>query len=189
MGKRKDLTGKIYGRLTVLSFSHTAYVGNKGKKQPKGCWNCKCFCGEVLIVQSGNLRNGHTQSCGCLQRERTSKGTTHHGQARPNKRTPTYNSWRATLARCSDQNNIGWKNYGDKGIKVCKQWQTFEGFVSSMGERPLGTTLGRFLDKGNYKPGNCKWMTPAEQGIEMKKKGSLDGTCCNRRRSCSRPRG
>lgn len=168
MGKREDLTGRSFSRLTVLSFSHIAYVGST--QQPRECWKCKCECGEILTVQSGNLRNGHTQSCGCLQRERTSKGTTHHGQARPNKRTPTYNSWRAMVARCTDTNNNRYGSYGDLGVLVCKQWQTFEGFVSSMGERPLGTTLGRLLDKGDYKPRNCRWMTSAEQSAERRKK-------------------
>jgi hypothetical protein len=165
---RKNLVREVFGRLTVISFAYTTFAGKD--KQPKGCWNCKCVCGAKLVAQSGNLQNGHTQSCGCLQKERTSAGTTHHGQAALNKRTPTYNSWRAMTARCLNPKAVGYKNYGGAGIVVCKHWKTFEGFYASMGERPVGTTLGRFLDKGNYKPSNCKWMTSKEQGKEKHKK-------------------
>lgn len=48
-------------------------------------------------------------------------------------------------------------------VDVCVRWHKFENFLSDMGERPEGTTLGRFGDVGNYEPGNCKWMTWAEQ--------------------------
>lgn len=64
--------------------------------------------------------------------------------------------------------NLEDKNYGGKGIKVCERWHSsnpngFVNFLADMGERPPGTTNGRFGDMGNYEPGNCKWMTRAEQ--------------------------
>lgn len=48
---------------------------------------------------------------------------------------------------------------------------SFSNFLLDMGERPLGTSLGRIGDTGNYEPGNCAWQAPAEQG----KKGSGNG--------------
>jgi hypothetical protein len=53
--------------------------------------------------------------------------------------------------------------YGGKGITVCDRWLSFENFLEDMGERPAGTTLGRFGDIGNYEPGNVAWQTWAEQ--------------------------
>jgi hypothetical protein len=77
----------------------------------------------------------------------------------------TYISWIEMNRRCV---NLEDKNYGGKGIKVCERWHSsnpngFVNFLADMGERPPGTTNGRFGDMGNYEPGNCKWMTRAEQ--------------------------
>lgn len=65
MGKRYDLTGQKFGRLTVLY--------ENGRKHAEIVWHCKCDCGNECDVLSSNLRNGKTQSCGCLQKERTSE--------------------------------------------------------------------------------------------------------------------
>lgn len=65
-----DLTGRRFGRLTVLSRAED-HVCPSG--QHKVLWNCKCDCGNEIIVWSGNLKNSHTQSCGCLQKEKTSE--------------------------------------------------------------------------------------------------------------------
>lgn len=61
---RRDLTGKRFGRLVVLSMSW--------KDDGKGLATCMCDCGNTTIVNSASLPSGKTQSCGCLQRERAS---------------------------------------------------------------------------------------------------------------------
>ena len=65
-----DLTGKKFGRLTVIEQAKSAVT-------PKGCirtmWRCKCDCGNEVIRSSQNLRNVPTPSCGCLKSERTSE--------------------------------------------------------------------------------------------------------------------
>lgn len=73
MTTRIDLTGQKFGKLTVLRYDHT--------EKPKGIafYRCRCDCGNTVIVASGHLRSGHTQSCGCLQSEvavQNSKGNT-----------------------------------------------------------------------------------------------------------------
>lgn len=65
MGKFIDLTGKRFGRLLVLY-----RVANLGKRVR---YMCLCDCGNMVIVHADALRSGNTQSCGCLQRERTAE--------------------------------------------------------------------------------------------------------------------
>ena len=68
MGKRIDLTGQKFGRLTVLDF----YGSDKRRES---IWRCQCECGNITNVLSSNLRKGYTKSCGCLQKEKAGKNT------------------------------------------------------------------------------------------------------------------
>jgi hypothetical protein len=58
----KDLTRLIFNRLTVLEYEST----NDNRAI---IWKCRCICGNEITVQSGSLINGHTKSCGCLQKD------------------------------------------------------------------------------------------------------------------------
>ena len=62
----KDLTGKVSGKLTVVSFSHL-HIQPRGGAVPK--WNCLCSCGKTVVVMASNINTGHTTSCGCIRRE------------------------------------------------------------------------------------------------------------------------
>ena len=55
-----DLSGQVFGRLTVLS--RGANVGARTR------WHCICECGKKVTVDGGNLR-GSTRSCGCYKRD------------------------------------------------------------------------------------------------------------------------
>lgn len=55
----KDLTGRTFGRLTVLGFAEM-----RGRR---ACWHCRCACSAFCIVIGTNLLRGQTQSCGCLR--------------------------------------------------------------------------------------------------------------------------
>jgi hypothetical protein len=79
--------------------------------------------------------------------------------------TPTYTSWVLMIQRCTNPKATGYAKYGGRGITVCDRWRySFENFYADMGERPEGKTIHRLDSDGNYKPGNCKWATPQEQG-------------------------
>lgn len=62
MPKPIDLTGKKFGRLSVIE-----RVSNN--KDGRTMWRCRCDCGNERIIMGKSLRNGHTQSCGCLNKE------------------------------------------------------------------------------------------------------------------------
>ena len=53
--------GNIYGYLTVISLN----TNPEQQKDGRAMWNCKCRCGNEVVVAGKNLRNGHTTSCGC----------------------------------------------------------------------------------------------------------------------------
>ena len=107
------------------------------------------------IVQSGNLLNGHTRSCGCLQSNITSARNYAHGMAG----TKTYHVWHSMIQRCINKNDVAWSRYGGRGIKVCKRWRKFKGFFEDMGEAPEGLEIDRINNNGNYELSNCRWVT------------------------------
>ena len=138
--KVEDLTGIRFGRLVVLE-----YV-------PDGCrtmWRCRCTCGTETTVAALNLKNRHTQSCGCLQKV----GKETHGLAFH----PLYSVWRNMWTRCTNPEAERYPEYGGRGIKVCNRWKDMQKWLDDMGPRPEGTTLERKNVNGNYEPRNCIW--------------------------------
>lgn len=166
MSRFLDLTGQQFERLTVVS-----QAGRN--KHNQVVWLCRCDCGNTTKVRTGELRSSHSQSCGCLGRERAALATSErnrrnikHGHSRAGRETRTHCTWRSMLTRCTNSNHEDFHLYGGRGILVCDRWRGehgFENFLADMGERPLGTSLDRIDTNGNYEPGNCRWATPAVQ--------------------------
>jgi len=164
--KKIELTGQRFGRLIVLKDS--------GKRSTGGhiIWLCLCDCGKRVRVLSGNLRHGHTRSCGCLKKElaRTQMKTSIiHGESDKNSRL--YTTWINLKRKCYNPNAINYKNYGGKGIKVCKEWQNRKtGYISfrtwalnnGYSARIRNPVIDRINSKGNYQPNNCRITTKSE---------------------------
>lgn len=62
----EDLTGKKFGRLTVISYA--------GRKNNKTYWNCSCECGNTTVADAYSLKNGSIVSCGCRRTETIAMG-------------------------------------------------------------------------------------------------------------------
>jgi hypothetical protein len=78
--------------------------------------------------------------------------------------TPTYRSWEAMVRRCSVEKDPAYANYGGRGINVCENWLSFEGFFADMGMCPVGYTIDRLDSNKGYEPSNCRWATRMQQG-------------------------
>lgn len=159
--KAIDLTGQRFGRLTVVCRG-AGKLRSDGK--PRVTWVCQCACGNVLEVQSDSLRCGNTESCGCLSRETVVKRSTKHGHATRNNKSSEYSTWESMKKRCGKD-----PNYLD--VKVCSRWaNSFELFLQDMGPKPaFDYSLDRINPKGNYEPGNCRWIPIKAQAANKRK--------------------
>lgn len=69
--RRKDMSGKKFGRLLVLK-----PAPNNKQKGKRFTWKCLCDCGKIIFTMGKNLRNGDTKFCGCLWEARNfTRGT------------------------------------------------------------------------------------------------------------------
>jgi len=148
----QELTGKRFGRWTVLKFSHR-------NKAWVTFWDCVCECGINRVVNGNNLRYGVTKSCGCYQREIAPILCLTHGKSKQTE----HRIWASMLTRCRNSKSWAFKRYGGRGIKDCRKWKRFSGFYDDMGERPKGMFLDRINNNGNYCKKNCRWVNAKTQ--------------------------
>ncbi|MDA8228733.1 MAG: hypothetical protein M0T74_13750 [Desulfitobacterium hafniense] len=149
MSELRDLTGQKFGRLTVITRAES-------DKRGSARWFCHCDCDNETTVMSYRLISGRTQSCGCMQKELTSKRFTTHGKAN----TRIYGIWTAMKKRCESPYDSSYESYGGRGIKVCEEWHEFESFHRWAITNGYADNLSidRKNTNGNYEPSNCRWV-------------------------------
>jgi hypothetical protein len=141
--------GMVFGRLTVMSMETAKF------------WRVRCECGAELVVLGRNLRSGNSKSCGCLNREKLVASRRIHGC----QGTRLYLIWQNMKRRCCDPKRSQWKDYGGRGITVCKEWnQSFLGFLDWALANGYQEDL--FIDRRDnalgYSPQNCRFVTRPE---------------------------
>lgn len=154
--RRINISGQRFGRLIA-----TAFAGTNSNRN--ALFYCLCDCGKTTIARSIDLRNRHTNSCGCYMQDQTSIANTTHGHT-VGGRSDEYKTWIAMRRRCNDPSTDNYKYYGGRGIKLCKEWENFDAFYKDMGPKPTNLhSIERRNVNGNYQKDNCYWATKIEQ--------------------------
>lgn len=145
----EEMQSKEWGRLTVVGFADKI-----GKDKSL---NVRCSCGKEFVALIGNVRSGHTKSCGCLNVESIRNRSITHGKSR----TPLYAIYNTMMARCYNKNNEKYSNYGGRGIDVCKEWRDdFDIFYYFSVEKGWNCwlQLDRIDNDKGYSPENCRFV-------------------------------
>ena len=162
-----DLIGRKFGRLTVLE---------RYPEKKKGYiqWVCECQCGNIIVVRSDLLKSGNTRSCGCLAKEIHSMRCRELGLTRATHKksnTRLYKIYANMKDRCYNKNNHAYKDYGLRGITICKEWlESFNAFYEWAINNGYGDnlTIDRKNNNSGYSPNNCRWITRTEQSLNTR---------------------
>lgn len=161
MRKAYEHVGEKFFRLTLID------VIENGSKAT----DCKykCECGNIVVRKFSQVKRGKPKSCGCLNKEtqiQRGKDSAKHNLSN----TKIYRAYQGMMDRCYNKNSKNYKNYGERGVRVCDRWLGKDGFINFVNDMGLpGKNLSLDKDiKGGigcliYSPETCMWATRKEQ--------------------------
>ncbi len=141
----KDYTG--------IRIGNTVYIKSLGKVGDKDVlWQGKCDCGRKFIRRRSNI--SRTKTCG--------KCSVCNSKKYGKKLSAVY---RTMKARCYSNKDFSYRNYGERGIRICTEWlknsQMFFEWALDNGYRE-GLQIDRINNDGDYSPNNCRFATRSE---------------------------
>ena len=164
---RQDLTGKRFGKLTVLRRSE-----EKRERNRSILWECQCDCGNRCLKSTGELNAGLAASCGCAWRSSSIQVGYRYG--------------RLTALNPTDKRSnrtVIWKCCCDCGnIIEARATLLQSGKIRSCGCIKAEMDKGRFISNLTYVDGTCieflskinvptKASSTGVRGVTMKKDG------------------
>lgn len=154
--------GHKFGKWTVLStrIYHPPSLVNRNPYI-----KCECECGFQRLNSIPALVSGGTHGCMKCGRDAIRKDYRRQDD-------PVYWVWLAMRNRCNNRNNHQYKDYGGRGILICREWDEFEVFRdwAYSHEYKKGLTIDRFPNNdGPYHPTNCRWATSSQQNRNQRK--------------------
>lgn len=147
-----SLIGKKFNRLTVIE--------KAGKKYGITAYLCRCDCGNEVVLTGSSLTTGNTKSCGCYAKE-----IQENSERR--RKDKMYHLYYGIKTRCYNPNSPEYKNYGERGIKMCDEWlndfAVFKNWMLEHGydysKSNVEQQIDRIDNNGDYSPDNCHLVT------------------------------
>lgn len=137
----------------------------------------RCRCGrEYTAYLTHLMKTGNVKSCGCAKKitsaengRKTADAQRTHGLSG----SRIYNTWIQMMDRCHNKNSKDYHRYGGRGIVVCQEWHDVKNFANwtdrNLGVHPIGWSIDRIDNDGNYEPGNVRWASPKMQASNRRK--------------------
>ena len=151
----KDLTGKTFNSIKVNSFFK--------RENNKTFYKCVCLnCGKEFIADNSMIHKNI--GCGCLRGKNTFRWG-HHDNPH------LYKKWNHMKSRCENQKDISYKNYGARGIHLCKEWQDYDVFYewAIINGYKKGLEIDRIDPNDGYNPNNCRFVTRKQNNRNQRK--------------------
>lgn len=143
--------GDTFGDWTVIERT------DRKTKSGNFFWLCRCKCGNTSEILPVSLRKGRSSRCNsCAAKLRTPH--IKHGHSSASGASPTYKTWNAMIARCTNPNHAAYDKYGGDGVRVCDRWLDFSNFLEDMGARNPKFVIDRLNDSAatkHYSCGHC----------------------------------